>query len=177
MYRNNTTVANSLEAVMSYLNGLDDNELVNAHNTYARENSSDDEIYSNDEDFFNTFFEGKTNEAVRAVCYGEYRYTDEYVMFNGYGNLESFNNPSAHIDLIVIANDILENASNYDIELEECFTLDNVIYEGSEDDAREQYEEYKTEIEEENKELEEDEEKTEILSFTEWVKENIATID
>jgi hypothetical protein len=35
------------------------------------------------------FFEGKPNEAVRAVYYGDYRYMDAYVQFNGYGNLTS----------------------------------------------------------------------------------------
>lgn len=43
----------------------------------------------NDEEFFNVFFEGKPMEAVRAVFYGDYRYTDDYVKFDGYGNLES----------------------------------------------------------------------------------------
>ncbi|MEX5585797.1 hypothetical protein, partial [Pseudomonas lurida] len=32
---------------------------------------------------------GKPMEAVRAVFYGDYRYTDDYVKFDGYGNLES----------------------------------------------------------------------------------------
>ena len=43
----------------------------------------------NDEEFFNVFFEGKPMEAVRAAIYGDYRYTDDYVKFDGYGNLES----------------------------------------------------------------------------------------
>lgn len=43
----------------------------------------------NDEYFFNTFFEGKPMEAVRAAFYGDYNPDDEYVHFNGYGNLES----------------------------------------------------------------------------------------
>lgn len=43
----------------------------------------------NDEEFFNVFFEGKPMEAVRAAIYGDYRYTDDYVKFNGYGNLVS----------------------------------------------------------------------------------------
>lgn len=47
--------------------------------------------YDNDEDFFRTFFNNNIDEAVRAVCYGDYRYMDAYVQFNGYGNLESKN--------------------------------------------------------------------------------------
>jgi hypothetical protein len=44
---------------------------------------------SNDDEFFSCYFGGNVLEAVRAVCYGEYNYTDEYVKINAYGNLES----------------------------------------------------------------------------------------
>src|SRR5690606_39203961 len=46
------------------------------------------DVYENDEEIFNVYFEGRPMEAVRAAQYGEYRYTDEYVRFNGYGNVE-----------------------------------------------------------------------------------------
>ena len=115
-----TTVKNTIESITDYLNELDNEGLVSIHNQYCQScNYSDDEIYFNDEDFFNTYFEGKVLEAVRAVSFGEYRYQDEYVIFNGYGNLETFNNPTDHVDISAIAADILENKENYDIELEE----------------------------------------------------------
>lgn len=47
------------------------------------------DYYENDEYFFNDFFQGKVDEAVRAVCYGNYNYMDDYVKFNAYGNLDS----------------------------------------------------------------------------------------
>lgn len=47
------------------------------------------EVYENDDDFFNTYFNNNVIEAVRAVSFGEYKYSDEYVKFNAYGNLES----------------------------------------------------------------------------------------
>lgn len=43
----------------------------------------------NDEEFFNTYFYNKPDEAVRATYYGNYNYMDDYVRFNAYGNLES----------------------------------------------------------------------------------------
>ena len=49
------------------------------------------EYWNNDEDFFNTFFYNNPSEAVRSAYYGDYNYCDKYVRFNGYGNLESFN--------------------------------------------------------------------------------------
>ena len=48
------------------------------------------DVYSNDEEFFNMFFEGKPAEVARAIYYGDFNYNDEYIKFNGYGNLESF---------------------------------------------------------------------------------------
>ena len=116
-----STISKTLEAITDYLNELDNAELVNIHNEYCQScNYSDDEIYNNDEEFFNMFFECKVLEAVRAVSFGEYRYQDEYVVFNGYGNLETFNNPADHVDIAAIAADILENEENYNyIELEE----------------------------------------------------------
>ena len=49
------------------------------------------EYYENDEEFFNMFFPNNPMEAVRSSYYGNYNYCDKYVRFNGYGNLESFN--------------------------------------------------------------------------------------
>ena len=49
------------------------------------------QYYENDDDFFNTFFYNNPSEAVRSSYYGNYNYCDKYVKFNGYGNLESFN--------------------------------------------------------------------------------------
>jgi hypothetical protein len=115
-----TLVANNIEAITDYLENLTNNELVNVHNEYCQNcNYSDNEIFSNDEDFFNTFFDGKVMEAVRAISFGDYQYNHDYVMFNGYANLESFDNPINNIDIAAIAADILENPENYDIELED----------------------------------------------------------
>ncbi|WNO29748.1 hypothetical protein [Bacillus phage SDFMU_Pbc] len=45
----------------------------------------------NDEEFFETHFEGRPSEAVRAVCFGDFNYNDDYVQFDGYGNLVTAN--------------------------------------------------------------------------------------
>lgn len=114
------TILNTFDAVKEYLTSLESIELVNIHNTYCQEaNYPDDEIYSNDEEFFNTFFDGRPAEVARACFYGDYNYSHEYVMFNGYGNLESFNYPEDKIDFDGIANYILENPEAFDIELTE----------------------------------------------------------
>ena len=47
------------------------------------------EVYENDEEFFNTFFENNPMEVARAVYYGNFNYNDGYIKFNAYGNLET----------------------------------------------------------------------------------------
>lgn len=62
---------------------------VYVHSEFVRgTNRYDDDIFFNDEEFFEENF-GKTMDAVRAVSYGKYKYTDEYIWFDGYGNLET----------------------------------------------------------------------------------------
>ena len=45
-------------------------------------------FYDNDENFFEKCFQRK-DEIAKAVCYGDYRYTDDYVKFDGCMNLYS----------------------------------------------------------------------------------------
>lgn len=79
--------------IVSEIEAMDMEDLIQLNNIYAREiqGNFDNEIWENDEEFFNSFFDNKVIEAVRSVSFGDYRYNDNYVMFNGYGNLESFN--------------------------------------------------------------------------------------
>lgn len=174
------TIYKNFDSVKEYLRNLDDSELINIHNEYCQStNNSDDEIYNNDEDFFNIFFEGNVMEAVRAVSFGEYSYSHDYVVFNGYANLETFNNPTDKVDIESIASDILENTENYyGIELEECFQISGTWYEGEEDDAKEEYEEYKTKMEESNEGARGQEaEEEDILPFEDWAKDNLTEIN
>lgn len=83
------------------------------------------QFWENDEEFFETFFSHNPMEAVRAAFYGDFRYADPYVRFDGYGNLESLeeyqiedelkNNVDEIIDLMI------ENKGNIDLpdEVEE----------------------------------------------------------
>lgn len=70
---------------------LDDGTKISIRNEYCREHNSDDEIFSFDEEFFETFFSGSNAmEVARAVYFGNIQnWNDEYIKFNGYGNLES----------------------------------------------------------------------------------------
>lgn len=94
----------------------DDSDWVSAHNTYCAENNqSDDEIHAFDDEFFDTFFDGKPMEAARATHFGEVNWNDDYITFNGYGNLKSFSNIEDYINKDAIIADIIENPRNYNI--------------------------------------------------------------
>lgn len=47
------------------------------------------DYYPNAEEFFNTFYMDKPYKLVQAIAYGDYRYSDNFVKFDGYANLKS----------------------------------------------------------------------------------------
>jgi hypothetical protein len=116
------------EILKDYLQGLSDDNKISIHNETMQEiNYYDDEIHYNDDDFFNTYFENKPLEAVRSAKYGDYNYVDEYVRFNGYGNLESFT--GYNLDDYILYDEIIDHMvdeENYDI-LESYGVLDDFI--------------------------------------------------
>lgn len=81
----------------------------------------------NDEDFFETYYSNRPMEAVRACCYGDYNYMDDYVHINVYGNLETCNEWELqakikdYIDEIIEA--LLENKENITIYDEKLIEL------------------------------------------------------
>lgn len=106
------------------------------HNTYLRETTyeCEDEIESNEENFFITWFHEKPMEAVRASYFGKYNFTDEWVWFNAYGNLESGNYETELPlrDAEEMAEWYIENYDEIDYitEMEEfCNECENVVYE------------------------------------------------
>ena len=88
---------------------LSDNEKVSLWNEYCSEESIDSEIFTNDDEFFEMFFANDVIKAVQATQYGKYNYSDDYVMFDGYGNLDSFNNPISEIDETELLKWLIEN--------------------------------------------------------------------
>ena len=107
------------------LNNLDTAQLIDEYNNYLIEsNRVDDYIYENDEYFFNENFENSM-ESVRATFYGDYRYMDDYVQFNVYGNLNSYQEYEVR-ELIKENQDFLDyiyeyqfDPADYDIDLDE----------------------------------------------------------
>lgn len=77
-------------------NDLERNDKIALFNEYASEYDPDNQIFDFDECFFETFFSGNPIEAVRAAHFGNIEsWSDEYIRFNGYGNLVSMSDYQA----------------------------------------------------------------------------------
>lgn len=95
------------------LNNESDEEVIDKWNEYCNDNSSDDHIYENTDDQLEELF-SKVGECVRAIFYGDYDYSHKYIQFNGYANLESFDDVLDKIDIDELIDHLIEN-EDFDI--------------------------------------------------------------
>ena len=79
------------------------------------------DVYNNDDEFFDMFFEGKPAELARAIYYGDFNYNDEYIKFNGYGNLETF----SKYDYEELLEENIEEITENLIEYAEYISIDS----------------------------------------------------
>jgi hypothetical protein len=123
-----------IKAIIEEINCFDNDQMVQLNNEYCdQQNYPDDQIYSNDANFFADVYGGDVMEAVRAVSYGEYNYTHDYVKLNGYGNLESMNvidEDDLCESIDTIAEEVADNFRNYD----HLFDLDPDDFEDEEEE-------------------------------------------
>lgn len=109
------------EALASFVDDLDEEQLVSLWNEYCLDGRMDDFIYLNDEDFFIENF-NNPYDVVQRIHFGDYNYNDKYVVFNGYANLESFSDPEEQIyksELVEWLVDNLKVAEDYGFEYKE----------------------------------------------------------
>ena len=95
------------------------------------------DFWENDEEFFNTFFDNPM-DAIRATYYGNYNYNDDYVKFNGYGNIDSYSEYERIEEIKDNIDDIVENLVEcyYNIYINE--ELENLILKLLEEDEEEE---------------------------------------
>lgn len=101
-------------------------DIIRVWNNYCNETDMDEYIWENDEYTLDDMFGGcdhPVDSAIRACFYGDYRYGDKYVRFNGYGNLVSFDwwdDDYSPIDLDTIADFLIgEGDSDVEVDTEE----------------------------------------------------------
>ena len=91
------------EYLKNYLENLSNDELLEVNNQY----NEYEQIYFNDEDFFQMFSNGY--EVAKAIFYGNYNYPHAFVKINDFGELESADFVELLIDIDDLAY-ILEDA-------------------------------------------------------------------
>ena len=95
------------------------------------------DFWENDEEFFNTFFDNPM-EAIRATYYGNYNYNDDYVKFNGYGNIDSYSEYERIEEIKDNIDDIVENLVEYYYNIYINEELENLILELLEEEEEEE---------------------------------------
>lgn len=122
----------SLEKFTEEFKNLTDREKIAIYNEYCLEHGDSDKmLYDFDEEFFEMAFENKGYmEVARATFFGNIQnWSDEYIRFNAYGNLESL----SEYDAVEVAEDHVneiyeyEDVWNYNIEDEEDEDEDTYI--------------------------------------------------
>ena len=102
------------DRILELFNDLSYSDKVQLNNLFCEQaNYMDDYIYSNDEEFFEMFLSNPFR-AVQATHYGSYNYTDDYVQFNGYGNLDSADDPEQYMDVDLIIAEIIGSPEVYE---------------------------------------------------------------
>lgn len=90
-------------------NTFDDMDIKRIHSEYDQ----DRQLFVFDDDFFNAFFCNNPIEAARAAYFGSLNWQDDYIFFNGDGNLES----TSDIYYIIDRSEVFEywrnNKSNF----------------------------------------------------------------
>ena len=97
------------------------------------------DFWENDEEFFNTFFENPM-DAVRATYYGYYNYNDDYVKFNGYGNIDSYSEEEKNEEIKNNIDDIVDNLIEYYYNIYINEELENLLLELLEEEEEEEEE-------------------------------------
>lgn len=87
----------------------EDDNLLDVWNEYCREVNNGDEIYDFDDGFMEFELPSNSREAFTLGLYSKVNLSDDYIFYNGYGNLESTDDPSKHIEVSDLVNYIIRN--------------------------------------------------------------------
>lgn len=86
----------------------EDENLLDIWNEYCSENNPDDQIFPYDDEHLNMLLPSDPADAFLAGLYASINHSDDYLIVNGYGNIESVSDPSHHIDETVLIDWIIE---------------------------------------------------------------------
>lgn len=89
---------------------IDNEKKLELWNEWCEEgNNYDDEVFINDDEFLETFYNNNLVALAKAISYGEYQYNHEYVKFTVYG-LKSYTSICAVLEDISIEDEFIDFA-------------------------------------------------------------------
>ena len=94
-------------------------------------------VHENDEEFFNTYFDGDVAGAVRAISFGDFVYGDDLIRFNGYGNLETLNNYQYEEEIEAEIDEIVDLIIEKQAHLSLDSDIESILEEAEEDEEEE----------------------------------------
>ena len=114
------------ETFVEKFNELSTSEKITIFNNYCLEyGDSDKMIYSFDEEFFNMAFSNPM-DAARAVYFGSIEsWSDEYICFNAYGNLESLSEYDVDGEIEYYLDEIFDHEKTWEDYIEDDDEEDN----------------------------------------------------
>ena len=115
-----------IDKIKQALRNLEPEDKIDFHNLRSQEMvNGEDDIYPNDEDFFNMFYANDPFNAVQRAVYGDYKPMHDYVMYDGYGNLQSLDTYllEKHLysdeDIAEFLDENPQYLEDYDLEIED----------------------------------------------------------
>lgn len=125
------------------LDDLSDDEKLDLYNRYCEYNDDPESmIYPNDDDFLETMFGTNVNDVARAVYYGDYKYTDKYIKFDGYGNLQTYYESYDALEDNFVDSEMVDFIlENEDTDFNDLYIdyIDNILNEAKESMSKEEF--------------------------------------
>lgn len=131
------------------IDDLDNDEKLDLYNQYC-ENSNDYDsiLYKNNDKFLEYIFDNHLiiiiNGLARAVAYGDYKYSDEYVKVNGYGDLQSYYNLNEALKDNFVDSELIDFITeNKNIDFEDLYIeyIDNTLKEAKKSMSKDEFSE------------------------------------
>lgn len=114
----NTQTVTTTAEIIAAIKDMSSENIMSLNNVFCESaHYYDDKIYYNDEETLSMLFGDKVLRAIQATQFGDYRYNDKFIQFDGYANLKSF----MYLDQNTLP-DTVKNIADYIMENQQDFT-------------------------------------------------------
>ncbi|MDU4652706.1 hypothetical protein [Sneathia sanguinegens] len=131
------------------IDDLDNDEKLDLYNQYCENNNDyDSMLYKNNDKFLKYIFDNNLKIIIsglaKAIAYGDYKYSDEYVKVNGYGDLQSYYNLNEALKDNFVDSELIDFITeNKNIDFEDLYIeyIDNTLKEAKKSMSKDEFSE------------------------------------